>query len=115
MYDRAIGTAGGFGGVTDNQSIGAALRVTTLVKNLTIEFLPRYHTAESSDNAIDVRGWTVPLRLAYQINRYMTAVAGYQFFRQRASGTLVSFIGANDVDQNRVTVGLQIGYPIDIQ
>jgi hypothetical protein len=118
VYDRAVGTAGGFGGVTDNQSIGAALRVTTLLKNLSIEFLPSYHTEESSDNGIDVRGWTVPLRVAYQFNRYVTAVAGYQFFRQRANGTLVNGVGsgfANDVDQNRVTVGLQFGYPIDIQ
>jgi hypothetical protein len=118
VYDRAVGTAGGFGGVTDNQSIGAVLRVTTFIKNLSIELLPRYHTSESSDNAIDVRGWTVPLRVAYQFNRYVTAVAGYQFFRQRASGTLVNFVGgglANDVDQNRVSVGLQFGYPIDIQ
>jgi hypothetical protein len=116
VYDQAIGTAGGLGGVTDNRSIGAALRVTTLVKNLSLELLPRYNTSKSFDNAIDVKGWVVPLRVAYQINRYMTAIAGYQFFHQRAKGTLVDLIGlANDVDQNRLTVGLQFGYPIDIQ
>ena len=117
VYDRVVGTAGGFGGVTDNQLVGASLRVTTLARNLTIELLPRYHTSKSPDSAIDVRGWSLPLRLAYQFNRYVTAVAGYQFFRQRSDGTLVDFVGGltNDVDQNRVTFGLQFGYPIDIQ
>ncbi len=116
VYDRAIGTAGGLGGVTDNQSVGAVFRVTTFVKDLSFEFLPRYNTSKSFDNAIDVKGWVVPLRAAYQINRYMTAVAGYQFFHQRAKGSLVDILGfASDVDQNRVTIGLQFGYPIDIQ
>jgi hypothetical protein len=116
LYDRAIGTAGGLGGVTDNQSVGGAIRVTTLVKNLSIELIPRYNTSKSFDNSIDVRGWTVPLRLSYQFNRYVAAIAGYQFFHQRANGTLVDVAGfANDVDQNRVTFGLQFGYPIDIQ
>ena len=116
VYDQAIGTAGGLGGVTDNRAVGAVFRVDTLVKNLSIELVPRYTTQKSFDNSIDVRGWTVPLRLGYQFTRYIRAIAGYQFFHQRSSGTQVNSAGfANDIDQNRITVGMQFGYPIEIQ
>jgi hypothetical protein len=118
VYERSVGTAGGLGGTTDNQSIGAVFRVFPL-RGLALEVAPRYITTESDDSSIDVKAWSLPLRVSYQINRYLTAVAGYQFFRQRSTGTLRDALGTtslgSDVDQNRVAVGLQIGYPIGIE
>ncbi|MBI2216247.1 MAG: hypothetical protein HYU51_03025 [Candidatus Rokubacteria bacterium] len=118
-YDRAVGTAGGLGGTTDNQSAGAGVAVTTLLRGLTIEFAPRYRTFKSDDAAIghiDVVSVSLPLQATYQITPWFGLTAGYAFFRQRADTNVVSTTTpatlGNDVDQNRVFFGLQVGYPI---
>jgi hypothetical protein len=114
-YDRYIGTAGGLGGTTDNQTITGSLEFTRLMRGLTLAFTPRYATVESDDDRIDVRGFTIALQATYRINAWAAAVASYQFFQQRSDTVLLSPVGtslANDVDQNRVFVGLQIGYPV---
>jgi len=115
-YDRAIGTAGGLGGTTDNQFIAAFLDVTTLAKGLTVQLSPRYSIVESPrDDSIDVRSFTLGVQAAYRITPVVALVAGYQFFRQRSDSTIVTTAGtglAADADQNRVFVGIQFGYPI---
>lgn len=115
-YDRAIGTAGGLGGTTDNQLISAFLDVTTLARGLTVQVTPRYSIVESTrDDSIDVRSFTLGLQAIYRITPVVALVAGYQFFRQRSDSTVVTSTGtglATDADQNRVFVGVQFGYPI---
>jgi hypothetical protein len=115
-YDRSIGTAGGLGGTTDNQSFAAFLDVTTLLRGLTVQVSPIYSMEESTrDDSIDVRSFTVGVQATYRITPVVALVAGYQFFHQRSDSTTVTTAGtpfATDADQNRVFVGIQFGYPI---
>jgi hypothetical protein len=115
-YDRAIGTAGGLGGTTDNQLISAFLDLTTLTRGLTVQLSPRYSIVESArDDSIDVRSFTFGVQATYRITPVVAFVAGYQFFHQRSDSTALTTSGtplANDADQNRVFVGIQFGYPI---
>lgn len=113
-YDRYIGTAGGLGGTTENQTITGALELTRLVRGLTVALAPRYAIVESDDDRIDVRSLTLALQATYRITAWVAAVASYQFFRQRSDTVVLSAAGtslANDIDQNRVFLGLQVGYP----
>ena len=120
QYDRAVGTAGGLGGTTENQSIGAVAQVDRLVRGLVLQFSPRYTTVSStpgSTSRIDVDSFSLTLQGRYQINPWMAALAGYTYFMQRSSSTVVTAAGAvsaTDVDQNRLFVGMQFGYPITI-
>ena len=118
-YEGLVGTAGGLGGTTLNQAIIGSVQVTTLARGLVVEFRPRYTTIDSIHNdSIDVDAFTLPLRATYRFTEWLSAVASYTFFHQRADVTIVRTDGsplANDVDQNRVFVGLQFGYPIKLQ
>jgi len=114
-YDRYIGIAGGLGGTTENQAITGSLEFTRLARGLTLALTPRYAIIESDDDRIDVQSLTVALQATYRINAWVAAVASYQFFRQRSDTVVLSPTGsslANDIDQNRVFVGMQIGYPV---
>lgn len=117
-YDRAIGTAGGLGGTTDNQLAAAFVDVTTLARGLVVQLSPRYSVVESPhSDRVDVRSLTLLLQATYRLTDWMGLVAGYQFFQQRSDSTARSRSGlpiANDADQNRVFVGVQFGYPIRI-
>lgn len=114
-YSQYIGTAGGLGGTTVNQSFGATAQVITLLKGLVVDVGPRFSWVKSHDNRIDVRSFTLPVRATWRFTAWAAAVASYSFFYQRVERTILSPSGiplANDVDQNRVTVGLEFGYPI---
>ena len=115
-YDKSIGTAGGLGGTTDNQTVAGFLDVTTLLRGLTVQLSPRYAIIESPrDDSIDVKSFTFGVQATYRITPVIAFVAGYQFFHQRSDSTAVTDRGtpfANDADQNRVFVGIQFGYPI---
>lgn len=109
--NRYVGTGSGLGGVTENTSFGGVLQATTLLRNLVLELVPRYTIVESvSGGAVDVKSFTVDLRAAYRFTNWLAAVGGYRFFQQRAESTLSSL--ARDVDQNRVFLGLQFGWPL---
>jgi hypothetical protein len=114
-FDRQVSTAGGLGGTTDNTSIGVRADVTTLMRGLTVSFAPRYAIVESDDDRIDVRSITMPLTATYRLTAWLAAVASYQFYQQRTDSVIRSRTGAflaEDADQNRVFVGLQLGYPL---
>jgi hypothetical protein len=109
-FTRYVGTAGGLGGTTENTSAGAVVQVTTLLRDLVLEFSPRYGKSESAEGTgIDVHSFSVDLRAAYRFTTWLAAVGGYRFFQQRSDS--VSTL-ARDVDQNRVFLGLQFGLPI---
>jgi hypothetical protein len=115
-FDRQVATAGGLGGVTDNTSLAGRLDVFTLMRGLTLSFLPRYSWVKSAENnRIDISSVTLPLQATYRLTAWMAAVARYQFYQQR-TGTEVRNTAGNllaaDADQNRLFVGLQFGYPI---
>jgi hypothetical protein len=111
LYDRAIRTSGGFGGPADNQTFAGNISVTTLARGLSIGFSPRYTISEAEDiarNDTEVKALTLNLSASYQIARYVSVVGAYTFFNQRTDNDP----RAVDVDQNRVFLGLQFGYPI---
>jgi hypothetical protein len=116
QYDRAIGTAGGLGGTTENQALGASLIVDRFMRGLVVQLSPRYSRERSTiGSSIEVDSFSVTLQARYEINRYMAAIGGYTFFRQRSDTAVITSAGiitGTDVDQNRVFVGLQFGYPI---
>jgi hypothetical protein len=114
-YSHYIGTAGGLGGTTVNQSAGVTVQVTTLLKGLVADVGPRYSWVKSDDDRIDVRSFSLPLRATWRLAAWAALVGSYNFFHQRAVATVFSAIGtplANDVDQNRLSIGLELGYPI---
>ncbi|HEU5322100.1 MAG TPA: hypothetical protein VFX28_14955, partial [Methylomirabilota bacterium] len=114
-YERFVGTAGGVGGTTDNQAFGAQLQVTSLLRGLTLAVAPRYNIEESDDDRVDIRSFTLSLSAAYRLTAWMSAVAAYRFFHQRSDSTALTGLGlpiATDADQNRVWVGLQLGWPV---
>jgi predicted porin len=110
-----VGTAGGLGGLTVNDQVGLLVSITNLMRGLILEFSPRYTSSKSEGDEVDVDAFRLALQATYQINRWLNAVGGYEFFRQRSDGTLTTISGrrlANDADQNRVYIGLQVAYPI---
>jgi hypothetical protein len=120
-FDRQVATAGGLGGVTDNTSVYGHIDLLTLMRGLTLSFIPRYSwvrspSGEPSRNGrIDIQSFTMPLQATYRFTAWMAAVARYQFFRQRTPSEVRDNAGdliATDADQNRLFVGLQFGYPI---
>ena len=114
-FDRQVTTAGGLGGTADNTSVGVRADITTLLRGLTVSFAPRYSMLESEDERIDLRAITIPLTATYRLTAWLAAVASYQFYQQRTDSVARNRAGellAEDADQNRVFVGLQIGYPL---
>ena len=115
-YDRYIGTASGFGGPTDNDFVSGYVNITTLMRGLTVQFLPRFSNVQSpNSDRIDIQSFTAALAAIYRITDFVALIGGYQFFHQRTGSTAVTNIGtpvANDADQNRVFFGVTFGYPI---
>lgn len=110
-YDHSVTTSGGLGGPAESDSIAADVQVTGLVRNLTFGVAPRYTSSKRSESGIDVNSFNLALQAAYRLTPWATVVAAYNFFRQRNAGSTT----AVDVDQNRVLVGVQFGYPITFQ
>jgi opacity protein-like surface antigen len=54
--------------------------------------------------------FTLTLGAAYRINEHVTAFGGYSFLRQRVGRS--STLPDVDADQQRVRVGIQLGYPL---
>jgi hypothetical protein len=117
-YDRTLGTASGLGGPTDDDLVTGYINITTLLRGLTVQILPRYSNVQSPhSDRVDIRAFTLPIQFTYRFTEYVAAIAGYQFFHQRSDSTAVSSIGtpiANDADQNRVFFGITLGYPIRV-
>lgn len=113
-YDRSVGTAATFGGVTINQTVGGSLVVDRWIKDLTLSLSPRYTTAESTDNDTeDVSAVTVSLVANYRLYRWLGLYASYIFFHQSTSNGNGSSLNG-DVDQNRISFGIQVGYPFKL-
>jgi hypothetical protein len=107
-----VGVAGGLGGTTENTSVGVLVQVNTWLRDFIFEAGPRYSLAKSTGggSSIDVNSLSFDLRALYRFTTWLSGIAGYRFFQQRSSSTSTSLAG--DVDQNRVFLGVQFGYPI---
>jgi len=119
FYDRGVGTTGGFGGPSANQTFGGIIVLPTLLRGLTIDFSPRYSMSSTESAAraqSDIKTLTLNLSARYQVARYISIVGSYTFLQQRGSGNATLANGntpATGVDQNQINVGLQFGYPIN--
>ena len=89
--------------------------MATWLQGLFVSFSPAYSTSESVDdrdpNRVDVQAFTLTLAAYYQVARYVSVFGGYTFLHQRTGGASSQQV---DVDQNRVRVGLQFGYPFNL-
>jgi hypothetical protein len=107
-YDQRVGATGGLAGTSLNHTISGSLILVGLARNLSLEFAPTYYWSDVlQGTAVDVNTLTISLRAAYQFNPYISGLIGYNFYRQRGPDG-----GVTEVDQNRVFLGLQLGYPI---
>jgi hypothetical protein len=114
QYSRGVGVAGGLGGTNDTQTVSGTLTLSTLLRDLFVVLRPTYSESESlsSDDSrsVDVKSFTLYLGARYQLAQYVTVFGGYTFLLQRTGGSSANQV---DIDQNRVRVGLQFGYPIN--
>jgi hypothetical protein len=118
LYDRAVGTAGGLGGTTDNQLVSVRLLLPSLVEKLQFDVSGRYATFDSATGGtLEVRVASVALQATYRFTTWLSAMASYAWLRQRTR----SGVGthgeplASEVDQNRILFGLEIGYPLHLK
>jgi len=113
-YNQGVSVAGGFGGSNDTLSVSGLLVLTTLLRNLSVVFGPTYTRSDPLLSQVpgQINLWSVSMDLGatYQIARFVGAYGRYTFFVQRSSGGSSTQAA---VDQNRVTFGLQFGYPIN--
>ena len=113
QYGRTVGVAGGAGGTNDTQIISAALTLSSLVRGLFVVLNPSYTFSNpigpSQPGQGDIRAFSLGLNAAYQIYQYVTLFGGYSFFYQRTDRPSTE----PDINQNRVRVGIQFGYPFN--
>ena len=111
-YTRGINPAGAFGGTNDLETFTATVALTAY-RGLVVAATASYNNAKSvsaaqQTNQVDAKTFTAGLSVYYQLNQYVSIFGGYNFLRERTEQG--SSINA-DVDQNRIRVGLQLGYP----
>ena len=107
-YDRVV-TAETVG-IAERQVFFAALTVPTLLRGLSLSFIPRYSIIKrdlADDDEDEGKVLSLNLRATYQIARNISLIGAYTFFRQREDQ------GGTDVDQNRVFLGVQYAFPIN--
>jgi predicted porin len=111
-YTRAQQPNGGLGGTSETNTITASLIVTDVgLQALTVSVSPFYTNANSGNGEVDADSIGISVLATYPITRWMLAVLGYTYFRQRNSGTSE----LNEIDANRVTLGVQLFYPVRLQ
>jgi len=115
QYSRSVGVAGGFGGTSENQVAVATLMMPTWIRDLTLLISPSYSKSKSVDSGqstqVDVDAYRVSIGVGYRFSRYASVFGGYEFVRQRTANSSTTQV---DADQNRVRIGLQIGYPLSL-
>jgi hypothetical protein len=115
QYIRGVSVAGGFGGTTDYQDASLTVVMPTWIRDLIFLFSPSWNKSESIDTTqasrVDVEAYRVTHGLAYRLNRYMSVFGGYEFIHQRTGASATTQVNG---DQNRVRVGLQVGYPFSL-
>jgi hypothetical protein len=115
QYSRSVGVAGGFGGTAENQVAVATLTMPTWIRNLTFLISPSYNKSKSVDSQqstqVDVESYRASIGVSYRFSPYVVGFAGYEFVHQRTGRESTQQV---DADQNRVRVGLQIGYPFSL-
>ena len=111
QYNRGVDSAGGFTGTSNLQTVSVSGWFRPL-RDLVVAAGASYSTATSLSSQeaqqTDVNSVNANVDVTYQLTQWITLFGGYNFFRQRTGSS--STVKA-DVDQNRVRVGVQLGYP----
>jgi hypothetical protein len=109
-YDRAV-TAETVG-LSDRQSFFASIAVPTLVRGLQFGFTPYYSIVDQdiTNNNTTIKVLTLNLRATYQIARNISLIGSYTYFHQ------INDTGrsSEEIDQNRVFLGVQYAFPINL-
>ncbi len=108
-YNRSVSPVGTLAQISDTQTIGGAVLVTSLMRGLTLTVAPRYTKTDSSN--FKSTTLTGDIAVSYQISPWISVFGSYTLLRQQSSGGGTANI---DMDQNRVSFGLQTRYPIDL-
>jgi hypothetical protein len=115
--DAIVTTAGALGGPVLAYGAGGSVRFTEFMRGFILEFAPRFTQLKSVEgNAIDVRALTLPVYASYQLTSWLNVIGSYTFYQQRSDSTLRSagLPIAFDADQNRLSLAVQVFYPIRI-
>jgi len=88
----------------------------TWIRDLIFLFSPSWEKSESLDSTqgstqVDVQAFRITLGLSYRLSRYVNIFGGYDYIRQRTGPKSTTQV---DGDQNRVRVGIQVGYPFSL-
>jgi len=112
QYSRGVAVAGGFGGTTDTQVVSGSVTLEFLQRGLYVVVNPAYSKADSVSSQqtaqVDVESYSLGLAAMYRVARYVSLFGEYRFLRQRTAGSSAQQV---DVDQNRIRIGVQFGYP----
>jgi hypothetical protein len=113
QYIRAVTVAGGAGGTSDTQIASATLTLSGLLRGLFVTLNPSYTFADPIGPAQPgqgkIKAFSLGLSARYEIAPFVSVVGGYSYFYQHAIRPSTE----PDVNQNRVRLGLQFGYPIN--
>jgi hypothetical protein len=106
-YDR--GVTAGTHHLEELQSFSTILIVDTFLRGLQFSFTPRYTITDRilADNEREKKVLSLNLRAIYQIARNISVIGSYTFFKQTGDRR------DDDIDQNRVFLGVQYAFPIN--
>ena len=113
-YDRTV-TASTFG-IADTQSVYVTLEANRLMRGLLFELTPRYSMADFEDRGTDSRNddrqsdvFTINLRATYQLTPSLALIGSYTYYHERSERNASK---TENIDQNRVFLGVQYAFPI---
>ena len=112
-YDWAV-TASTFG-LADTQSIYVTLEANRLMRGLLFEITPRYSMADFEDRGTDSRNnrqsdvFSINLRATYQLTPSLALIGSYTYYHERSERISTN---TENIDQNRVFLGVQYAFPI---
>jgi hypothetical protein len=98
-------------GISERQTVLGALTVPTLLRGLRLSFVPHYTIIDRDVGRQDgdqLRILTMNLRGNYQIARNISLIGSYTFYQEMSDRR------NDDIDQNRVFLGIQYAFPINI-
>ena len=112
-YDRTV--AASTFGIADTQSVYVTLEANRLMRGLLFELTPRYSMADFEDRGTDSRNerqsdvFTINLRATYQLTPSLALIGSYTYYHERSERNASK---TENIDQNRVFLGVQYAFPI---
>lgn len=100
---------GGLGGTAATTTVGLGVSITNvLLQGLTVSLGPSFSNLSGGSGGLgSTNSITFGALATYPVTPWMTAFLGYNYFRQRTTGSAL-----NAIDNNVVTAGVQLFYPL---